>query len=315
MALQFGKGLVLRAAGLVGTVGLVASGMVAPASAAIRQEPTISLDSVTCEEGRARARVLIETNGVTGALTSVVDGNARGTTGLTGTVESTSWTVSLRDLPADKDVSLSFNLDGVPVAGATFAVTVPECADNAAEWPTLAFVAANCDLDTGRSLAIVDVDTQGAYGTFTSLVDGKPRETKQVTVRQRDWWLVGLGGFPAGRTVTIQFAVNGLVVPGWVQKVTIAACADNAAAVVKATTRSRASVLHVDVNPNKGRGFWRFRVERKKADGTWAAKGTYRTVGSKEQRTLNFKKGVYRVVVLPKYGYLGATSGEVTLKR
>jgi hypothetical protein len=97
--------------------------------------------------------------------------------------------------------------------------------------------------------------------------------------------------------------------------VTIAACADNAAAVVKATTRSRASVLHVDVNPNKGRGFWRFRVEGKKADGTWAAKGTYRTVGSKEQRTLNFKKGVYRVVVLPKYGYLGATSGEVTLKR
>ncbi len=315
MTVRLSTGLLRRASALLGTCALVATGLVAPASAAIRQEPTITLDSVSCEEGRALATVLIETNGVTGSLTSLVDGNTRGTTALTGTVESTSWAVSLRNLPANKAVTLSFNLDAIPVAGAAFAVTVPECADNAAEWPTLTFVAANCDLDTGRSLAIVDVDTQGAYGQFTSLVNGKVRETKQITARQQGWWSVGLGGFPAGRSVTIQFAVNGQVVPGWSKKVTIAPCADNAAAVVKASTRSRASVIHVNVNPNKGRGYWKFRVERKKADGTWASKGTYRTVGSKETRTLNFKKGVYRVVVLPKYGYRGSTSAQVTLKR
>ena len=75
------------------------------------------------------------------------------------------------------------------------------------------------------------------------------------------------------------------------------------------------SRLYVNVNPNKGKRHWSF-VVQKKRKGIWRTRSTvYRTEGSKETRTLNFKKGKYRVVVLPKFGYAGATSDPVKLKR
>ena len=62
--------------------------------------------------------------------------------------------------------------------------------------------------------------------------------------------------------------------------------------------------MFVDVNPNKGRGYWTFRVLKRDAKGSWVLQGrTYRTKGSKETRTINLGKGTYRVVVLAKYGY------------
>ncbi len=77
------------------------------------------------------------------------------------------------------------------------------------------------------------------------------------------------------------------------------------------------SKLYVDVNPNKGKkGYWTMKVQKKRANGSWATlKRTYRTYGTKETRTLNFKKGTYRVWVNPKYGYQGNLSGEVRLKK
>jgi hypothetical protein len=80
--------------------------------------------------------------------------------------------------------------------------------------------------------------------------------------------------------------------------------------------RRSASVLAIDVNPNKGRGYWTFRVFRLGSDGTtWSRKGTFRTSGPKETRTLNLKKGTYRVQVLAKYGYGETWSRPVTLRR
>ena len=38
----------------------------------------------------------------------------------------------------------------------------------------------------------------------------------------------------------------------------------------------------------------------------------YKTQGAAEKLTINLKKGTYRAVVLPKYGYAGATSKAVT---
>lgn len=85
---------------------------------------------------------------------------------------------------------------------------------------------------------------------------------------------------------------------------------------VKVKAVSGRSKLKVDVNPNMGRKYWTFQVQRKNADGTWKALKTYRTVGSSEKRTVNLRKGVYRVFVNPKFGYQGAMSSvEVTLKR
>ena len=75
--------------------------------------------------------------------------------------------------------------------------------------------------------------------------------------------------------------------------------------------------MKVDVDPNqKGKGYWKFKVQYQKKDGSWGQyKKTYKTVGKKETRTINFKKGNYRVVVLPKYGLASSTSVIVTLKK
>ncbi len=86
-------------------------------------------------------------------------------------------------------------------------------------------------------------------------------------------------------------------------------------ATVKVKAVSKKSKLRVDVNPNKGRGYWKFQVQKQRADGSWKALKTYKTKGKKETRTVNLKRGTYRVVVEPKYGYGATTSGQVSLRR
>jgi hypothetical protein len=84
-----------------------------------------------------------------------------------------------------------------------------------------------------------------------------------------------------------------------------------------AAARRSGNVLYVDVNPNlPKRQYWKFRVHKyNPADGSWVAKRTYRTAGSKETRTINLPKGTYKVVVLPKYGHQPSESMPVTLRR
>jgi hypothetical protein len=78
----------------------------------------------------------------------------------------------------------------------------------------------------------------------------------------------------------------------------------------------RAGKLFVNVNPDNGSGYWKFKVQYLKKNGSWATyKKTYRTKGAKETRTINFRKGTYRVLVLAKYGLQGTTSAEVTLRK
>ncbi len=85
--------------------------------------------------------------------------------------------------------------------------------------------------------------------------------------------------------------------------------------VVRAKAIRGGSTLHVNVNPNKGKGYWRFQVQKQSADGTWQSLKTYRTKGKKETRKLNRKQGTYRVWVKPKYGYQGVMSSEVYLEK
>jgi len=84
---------------------------------------------------------------------------------------------------------------------------------------------------------------------------------------------------------------------------------------VKVKAVSGKSKLYVDVNPNKGSGYWTFQVQRKASIDSWLTLKTYRTKGSKETRTVNLKKGTYRVWVNPKYNHQGAFSAEVYLKK
>lgn len=88
--------------------------------------------------------------------------------------------------------------------------------------------------------------------------------------------------------------------------------------IVKVKAVSGKGKLKVDVNPNlKGTKYWKFKVQYLKKDGvTWGQyKKSYKTYGKKETRTINFKKGTYRVMVLPKYGYGTGMSTTVVLKK
>jgi hypothetical protein len=85
---------------------------------------------------------------------------------------------------------------------------------------------------------------------------------------------------------------------------------------VKIKAVSGRSKLKVDVNPNRGSKYYVFQVQRKNPDGSWKAVRSYETRGAKETRTLNLRKGTYRVWVRPGYGFAEAMSpNEVTLKR
>ncbi len=70
----------------------------------------------------------------------------------------------------------------------------------------------------------------------------------------------------------------------------------------------------MNVNPNKGKGFWTFRLQKRRADGTWKTLDWYRTKTKREVRTLNVGRGTYRVVVNAKYGYSGTASPSVFVK-
>ena len=69
------------------------------------------------------------------------------------------------------------------------------------------------------------------------------------------------------------------------------------------------------MNPNKGKRYWKFQVQKLRSGGTSKALKTYRTKGKKAVRTINLKRGTCRVYVKPKYGYLGTTSSLVYLKK
>ena len=73
---------------------------------------------------------------------------------------------------------------------------------------------------------------------------------------------------------------------------------------------SKQGKLKVDVDPNlKGKGYWKFKVQYVKKNGTWGQyKKTYKTTGKKETRTINFRKGTYRVVVLPRRASPGSAA-------
>jgi outer membrane protein assembly factor BamB len=90
------------------------------------------------------------------------------------------------------------------------------------------------------------------------------------------------------------------------------------APVVSVAVKSvdRGNKLYVNVNPNKGSGYWTFSVQKRTSAGTWKTlTTTYKTYGKGETRTLDLKKGTYRVIVKAKYGYQGSTSAEVYLKK
>jgi hypothetical protein len=75
------------------------------------------------------------------------------------------------------------------------------------------------------------------------------------------------------------------------------------------------SKLKVDIDPNMGRRAWVFQVQRRTGDDEWKTLRTYRTKGSRETRTINLRKGYYRIHVAARFGYAETYSESVYLKR
>jgi hypothetical protein len=146
---------------------------------------------------------------------------------------------------------------------------------------------------------------------FAGLVGGEPYTFTVVAVN-------GQGpGVPA--TVTTVPKVKPAVNPPAVNPSTPAAQPTAAPPAKVATITVKAvsgrSKLFIDVDPNKGKGYWQVMIQRKAGKVWKALPKVYRTKGSAETLTVNLPKGSYRAVVLPKYTHAGATSGSVTLKR
>jgi hypothetical protein len=120
------------------------------------------------------------------------------------------------------------------------------------------------------------------------------------------------------RTITLGPGTFRVVVPnqhGFLAATSSAVVLTKPTVRVKASTDRAKDKIVVDVDPNKGTGYWSFRVQRMTSMGGWTTVRTYRTRGAAETRTVDVRRGTYRLVVSAKYGYRRATSTSVTVTR
>lgn len=160
----------------------------------------------------------------------------------------------------------------------------------------------------GDRAAVID-RTTGVTVDLAAIVRKAGYEPTAIT--EFDWYYPSISN--DGSTVLISTGED-QEDGGGTQMVAVTGWQPTAVAHVKAVAGG--SKVFVDVDPNKGRGFWTFTVDRLNRDGTWSKiGGTKRTVGAKESRVIDLKAGTYRIVVKPKYGYQGSLSDPVLLNR
>lgn len=86
------------------------------------------------------------------------------------------------------------------------------------------------------------------------------------------------------------------------------------AATVSATAVSHHRRLRVDVDPDWAAGDYSLTVQRRKK-GSWRTFKRTRTQGAGDVRTLDLRRGTYRVVIGAANSLSGVTSGPVRIKR
>ena len=83
-----------------------------------------------------------------------------------------------------------------------------------------------------------------------------------------------------------------------------------------AGTNSNKSVLKVKMAPSrKGTKAYRFSVQKLTKDGRWVTVKSSKTRGKGETRSINLKKGTYRVTCKGAGGYAGAVSNTAGLRK
>lgn len=119
-------------------------------------------------------------------------------------------------------------------------------------------------------------------------------------------------GTIASDQVLYQGTITGLVrvtprgpttTPGAAQKIS-----------VKVKAVKKRSKLQVDVNPNKASKNYKFKIQ-KKVRGKWRTVRVTYTKGRFDKRTVNLRKGEYRIKVPKQHGVKATTSKAVRLKR
>lgn len=86
---------------------------------------------------------------------------------------------------------------------------------------------------------------------------------------------------------------------------------------VELGSNRRQSVIRLDIDPNRGRKAWRFQVQRRIGDDdeSWQTVRSYRTQGASETRTVNVRKGAYRILVPAQAGYVATYSDSIWIER
>ncbi len=197
-------------------------------------------------------------------------------------------------------VYLSVTDDDGDAASATQVVSVPASANRA---PSAAFTSAV----SGLKVSLDSAGSQDPDGQLVSrLWDFGDGTTGRAAATSHTYGSAGT--FRVSLTVTDNLGATATAS----RDITVKPRPRPTVVVRAAMGRSR---LWVDVDPNKGRGYWTFQVQKRRTDGSWRALSTYRTYGTRETRLLNLPKGTYRVWVRPKYGYSGAMSKSVRLIR
>lgn len=82
-----------------------------------------------------------------------------------------------------------------------------------------------------------------------------------------------------------------------------------------ALAASKASKLRVDLTDLSDQAYWKFAVQKLGKDGSWKTWKWFKSAGKKELRTVNPKKGTYRVLVPEQRGYQATVSASVSLRK
>jgi hypothetical protein len=155
-------------------------------------------------------------------------------------------------------------------------------------------------------------------------VTGYRVEVRPVGSGERGWVGTDVGAVTS-RTVTglrstIRYearvaARNPVGLGSWAQYTAAVAPIPKRPSIAVAAVSS-SDKLKVTVTPSRGSGYWSFRVQYRNSRGTWSTSATtYRTEGTTETKTINLRKGAYRVVVTAQHGYEAATSATVALRK
>ena len=175
----------------------------------------------------------------------------------------------------------------------------------------------------GLALAYWDCAVPGSSNSYILDKTSEKNEFAKVLARADGLWTGSSGSGSSGSATTppaVTAPPAAIPKPALVESVKpapVAVPAESKAprASVKVKAKRGKSLLFVNINPNKGKRFWKFWVKKQRASGSWRVLKTYRTKGRKETRTINLKAGTYRVVVMARFGYSRTRSSVVDLRR